>query len=346
MGEGLGSEPIPHSTPAILERERGPAVFSYKKVQVKRSTVASTATLVNSCEQLSRKRVGNQSLLALVIGAVLFVGPSSRAQTYRLDQKELPLLEAGVGLGYANLPYYPGSSQRRNFVLPVPVFVYRGDLFRADEDGGPRGRFFANRRWEFNASFGVTLPVSEDEAPLREGMEDLDFIFEIGPGVIYHIIPKDKDKRWALSLNFAIRLPVATNGSRFRQQGVVFNPVLFSWYRWSQNLTMFNSLSGVFSSQRHQAFFYDVRGSEELSDRPAFQSEAGLLALGLSQFMIWNINPTWSIFGGAVYRNYSFTANRDSPLHEEDSTFSVVVGFSFWFYQSAEKRRFEKIVSP
>ena len=51
------------------------------------------------------------------------------------------------------VPDYRGSEDVRNYVLPIPWFVYRGEIFVLDRDGA-RARLFDSDRVEVNLSVG------------------------------------------------------------------------------------------------------------------------------------------------------------------------------------------------
>ena len=58
----------------------------------------------------------------------------------------LPLWEAGFGIVHAIAPDYPGADHSSTYTIPFPAALYRGDVLRADEDGGMRGRFLKKKR--------------------------------------------------------------------------------------------------------------------------------------------------------------------------------------------------------
>ena len=111
-------------------------------------------------------------LCALLSGAA----PPSIAQ-----EKDLPLWEVGGGATYLRVPDYRGSEDVRNYVLPIPWFVYRGEIFRADRDGA-RARLFDSERVKVNLSVSGSVPVDSDRNRAREGMEDLSPLFRDRPG--------------------------------------------------------------------------------------------------------------------------------------------------------------------
>ena len=96
--------------------------------------------------------------------------------------REEPLWEAGIGVAALHFPDYRGSSESRNYLLPSPYIVYRGDFFKADRYG-LRGVFFSNDRVDLNLSLGASLPVRSGESQAREGMPDLKPSIEIGPSL-------------------------------------------------------------------------------------------------------------------------------------------------------------------
>ncbi|MBT3980409.1 MAG: MipA/OmpV family protein [Bacteriovoracaceae bacterium] len=264
---------------------------------------------------------------------------ASMAQSYRLDQENLPVMEAGLGIGWANFPYYPGASKRRNFVLPYPAFIFRGDKVRADEDGGMRGRFFSNERFEINTSVGFSLPVNSDDVPSRYGMDNLDPLFELGPGVIYHFIPAKKGRRYTLSLNLGTRIAISSDFKHTKHKGYVLHPLLFGWYKIHKNLTVFNGLSATWATKDYHNHFYRVKGRESGALRPSYEAKGGNMSITLSTFFIFNFLKKWSVFGGAVMTSYDHASNKDSPLHIKDHTVSGITGLTFWFYQSDKKQK-------
>ena len=51
--------------------------------------------------------------------------------------RDEPLWEAGVGIAGLHFPDYRGSSHTRNYVLPTPYFIYRGDILPERKEPQP-----------------------------------------------------------------------------------------------------------------------------------------------------------------------------------------------------------------
>src|SRR5205085_11463785 len=69
-------------------------------------------------------------------------------------QASEPLWEAGIGVAALGLPDYRGSDQSRFYAFPLPYFVYRGEIVKADRQG-LRGIFFKTDRIDLNMSVGA-----------------------------------------------------------------------------------------------------------------------------------------------------------------------------------------------
>jgi len=63
--------------------------------------------------------------------------------------------------------------------VPVPYFVYRGDIFKADRDG-VRAEFINRKYAELNISVNATIPVASSDNRARQGMPNLRSTVEIG----------------------------------------------------------------------------------------------------------------------------------------------------------------------
>ncbi|HXN15946.1 MAG TPA: MipA/OmpV family protein, partial [Usitatibacter sp.] len=137
--------------------------------------------------------------------------------------REEPLWEAGIGVAGVHFPEYRGSSQSRNYALPVPYFVYRGDFLKADRYG-VRGEFLKNDWMDLNLSLGASLPVRSSDNRAREGMPDVKPSFELGPSVAVTMW-RSIDRRVQLDARLPVRGAV-TIESHPRFIGVQFFPHL------------------------------------------------------------------------------------------------------------------------
>lgn len=256
--------------------------------------------------------------------------------------RDLPVWEAGFALAVGSVPDYPASDQSRVRALALPLFVYRGPVFRI-EDGGVRGRFVDSRSFELDLSAAGSFNARNNEA--REGMPSLDYLFQIGPQAIWRW---DLNPRERLSAHLRLRAVFSTDFSRVDGRGVVLEPQL----RWSLQQvagSAFNlglSASSTFASERLHDYFYGVAPEYARPDRPAFDAGGGYLG---SEFGI-NINrrlsDTMQLFAGARIGAHAGAANRDSPLFKDSTTVSYGLSLVWTPWRSKATVREQERDSP
>ncbi len=99
--------------------------------------------------EISLQLLSAAALMALVVVAAA-----------RADEQK-PLWEFGLGIGAYAFNDYRGSDTMHAYPIPVPYFMYRGEILKSDHDG-PRARFFNRDAIEFNLSINATTPVCND----------------------------------------------------------------------------------------------------------------------------------------------------------------------------------------
>ena len=102
--------------------------------------------------------------------------------TGTVQAEEKPLWEAGIGVAALSFPSYRGSNETNNFLMPVPMFSYHGDFFKADRHG-IRASFFDSDFIDLTVSLALSPPADSSEIKARKGMSDLEGTFEIGPQI-------------------------------------------------------------------------------------------------------------------------------------------------------------------
>ncbi len=265
---------------------------------------------------------------------VLFLVLSANilAQSYRGSGTDLPKLELGAGIVRGTAPHYPGSDESNKVYIPFPAVIYRGDIIRADEDGGVRSRFFYSDRYELNLSTGAALPARTEDNDDRAGMPTLDPMIELGPGLIFHLISKKNKGPLRLSLNLPLRIVISSDFKDTRQRGYVFNPLLFSFYELNKKLTIFTSISGRWATKDFNDYIYTVEELYSTNTRAVYKAKKGNVLYSYSIAAIINRGQNFSIFGGISYENYKDNANKASPLFIREDNISTGLGITWWFY--------------
>ena len=137
--------------------------------------------------------------------------------------EEKPLWEVGAGVAAFSFPAYRGSDETNNFLMPVPLFTYHGDFFKADRHG-IRASFFDSDRLDLTFSLALSPPAASEDIKARSGMPDLEATFEIGPQMDITFWRSENRARF-IKLLLPLRAAITVQGSP-KDIGFVFHPKL------------------------------------------------------------------------------------------------------------------------
>ena len=261
------------------------------------------------------------SLIAMAFGA-------------HAQEAGLPLWEVGVFAGAASTPAYPGSSDRASRGLVLPVFVYRGDVFRAD-NSGIGARLLRSDNLELDVGFSGSLPASSDAIPARRGMPDLGTLIEFGPRLKWTLSRPSPTSR--LRLELPLRAALEFNGG-MRQQGMAFEPnLIFETRDVGGGWSFSTSGSLVYGDSRLNGYFYGVEKQYANLQRPAFDAQAGLIATRLGFSTSKSLTPDVRVFGSIRFESYAGAANRQSPLFLDSTGTAIGVGMNWTLGRSTTR---------
>ncbi|WP_298835315.1 MipA/OmpV family protein [uncultured Piscinibacter sp.] len=256
-------------------------------------------------------RVVRPLLAMLPLALLLGLAAGAAAQTSTPPGGgQLPRWEAGIAAGAGRVPDYPGAdtSQLRGLVLPY--LVYRGPVLRVDERG-IRSRFLDTADWEFDLT--GTAAFNSRSNDLRDGMPELDYMFGIGPQLVY--------KGWLApaggpSLHLKLRALGSTDFERIDSRGASFVPEL-RW-RWqgvagaASALTL--SIEPTWASRPLHRYFYEVDASQATPTRPAYTARAGYFGTEFGATLRQRVSRELSWFVAANLMSLHGAANTASPL--------------------------------
>jgi MipA family protein len=248
-------------------------------------------------------------------------------------ERALPLWEAGFGLSALSFPAYRGSDQQAEYVLPLPFLVYRGEYLRVDRDG-LRGRLFDSERIFLDLSLSGAVPVRSRDVDARDGMPDLDPVFEFGPALTVNLL-EDPDDRWQWRLRIPVRQAFGVDSRGVEPVGWRFDPHLnFKTNRDGWNLGLNTSV--LFANRRYHAYYYEVAPRYARPDRPVYRASAGYGGIALLATANRRFDHFWvgaflryDDLGGAVFR--------DSPLVRTRSSWMGGVGVAWVFARSKQQ---------
>lgn len=250
--------------------------------------------------------------------------------------EELPLWEAGLGVAVIDFPDYRGADERNTWVLPVPYFVYRGELLRADREG-LRGTFFKSERLDLHLSLNGSVPVDSSDNAARSGMSDLDPTLEIGPRLEVALLGS-KETSVQLTLQLPARTVIASDFSHTRNVGWIAQPQLNADFRdtplgegWDLGL----AAGPLFGDKRYHNYFYGVAPEFATPTRPAYVADNGYAG---AQFLVALSKrfPEFWVGGFARFDTLKGASFESSPLVRQKESFSV--GFAITWVLARSSR--------
>lgn len=261
----------------------------------------------------------------------LAVLTAAAVPTVRADEAK-PLWEFGLGIGAYAFNDYRGSDTTHAYPIPVPYFIYRGEILKSDHDG-PRARFFNRDVVELNLSVNATTPVRNDAA--REGMPDLRPTLEVGGSLNFHLW-RSEDQRLKLDLRLPVRAAITVEASP-KMIGVYAEPhinldiaQLGGSLGWKLGL-----LAGpLFADHRYDSYFYTVEPQYATPERPAYEAHGGYAGTQTLVSLTRRYRAYWigafirhDFLGGATFAS--------SPLVKTNSYWSGGIGITWMIRQSA-----------
>ncbi len=244
---------------------------------------------------------------------------------------QVPQWEFGLGVAALNVPDYRGSDERRAYVLPIPYFIYRGPVLRADREGA-RLDFLRADRVRVDLSVTAGPPARSDADGARAGMPDLDPTLEAG-AALKLLLARSADGRRALSLQLPLRAAYATDLTYLEPIGWVAAPSLSYQLIAASGWQAGVSAGPLFASESYHDYFYEVAPEHATATRPAFDARAGYsgsyarLALTRRYERFWvGMFVRYDDLRGAVFE--------DSPLVRETGSLMWGGGIAWVFAQA------------
>lgn len=241
-----------------------------------------------------------------------------------------PLWELGLGVGALRMPHYRGSDQSHDWLLPVPYFVYRGEIFRATREGA-RAVLWTSERVDFDLSADASAPTRSEDNVARSGMPDLEPTVELGPNLNLALARGDG---WKLDLRLPVRA-VFTLGSDARGIGFTVSPVLnldLQARGWSLGLQG----GPLLASGAYHAHFYTVAPAYATAERPAYDAPGGAAGWRLTLAATRRFGDLW--LGGYVRADtLAGAAFEASPLVRQRQNLSFGLALS-WIFASSDQR--------
>lgn len=282
------------------------------------------------------KKITQSCLITAVVcvTSALAITPSSFAEetTSNTAQSEnKPLWELGFGAGVLQAPVYPSSSENQFRGLALPYVVYRGDVFRIGDGQTARAVAFENDTVELDLSFAAAFNSYSEDNDLRAGMDDLDYLFQLGPQMKVKLGNYSFADHSTSSLTLALqaRGVFSTDLGSINHRGYVFEPMLQYKHLGflSPKLDATISLKPQWATEQLHEYFFDVEQKFVNANRARYRSDEGYFGTGLNLYANYRVNERYNVFFSIQTMSHHGSSNHDSPLYEKDFTIGFGAGF-------------------
>lgn len=129
--------------------------------------------------------------------------------------------EIGAGISGLTAPHYPGTTSKKNYLIPYPYLTLETDVITIDK--GIQAYLFKTEDVRFDVTLDFGLPVNSDESRLRTGMPKLNTVIQFGPSLEI-TLQGGKKKPSELRLEFPVRTAIATDIKHSENIGWIFEP--------------------------------------------------------------------------------------------------------------------------
>jgi MipA family protein len=273
------------------------------------------------------------ALLAALSGLAAATGPAA-AQEEEDRAGPKPLWEVGAfGLGGEQLAY-PGSDTRLRRSLAVPYGIYRGKVFRADEEG-VTARAVKTPTTVLDIGFSGSFGSNSNEVEARQGMDNLGTLIEFGPRLSYTPPPLLPATR--VTLRLPLRGVFDASNDLFHR-GMAFEPsVSLGWRPWRPT-RLGVTLGAIYGDRRLASHFYGVGPEDEnlAIGRSAFEAGSGLIATRLSLSASAWLNRDVMLSSYLRFESVKGAANEASPLVRQAEGYTAGVALSWTLFYSSQ----------
>lgn len=217
-------------------------------------------------------------------------------------------------------------------ILPLSSRRYKSERLSLDRNS-LQGKLWQSGRFKLDISAGGSIPVKSTDNKARQGMQDLDWVGEMGPSLMWFLSGKDDD-RDKTYIDIGVRGAMASDFRNFEYIGYTVEPKLV--YEKGLNSDFFGRVDFVsklnlpYSSDKFHDYVYGVDQQYATTERPEYDAGSGSdgirLAMGISAR---KKNLWYGVF--AKYYNISNASFADSPLVKDKQSYIFGVAAAYIF---------------
>ncbi|MAP94795.1 MAG: MltA-interacting MipA family protein [Ponticaulis sp.] len=280
------------------------------------------------------------SLGLSILCATALPASAQSDETRNANTPDEPLWEFRIGGSVLNGPDYPGASDTSVQGVAAPLFIYRGERIRFGEYGVARAIAAKEKRFELDVSLDAAYSANSDNDGARQGMPDLDYLFQIGPQAIIRLSDtgwqSDGRKEWRIHV--PVRAVASTDFTSIDHAGYIAEPQLIYQRKYGGELRSSWSVTlfSTFADESLADYWYEVPTQFATATRPAYDASAGYISTGLRASWTKELTDKFQIFLTYQGRSFAGAENKDGPLLTEDFTHAASIAF---VWKAAQSKR-------
>ena len=275
-------------------------------------------------------------LLTIILGLLVFWAQSISAneQTSLTEApQKTSSYSLGIGISMMTIDDYIGADESQFYILHTPYIFYQSDSLIIDQNAFT-GDLFENKRWHLAVDAAGSIPVNSDKNKARKGMDDLNWVGELGPSLEYYFAGNSRSKN-RIYVDFSIRKAINTDFKQISDTGWTGQVSLNNKYQFNTGFlggeTIVDStVALLFHSDKYAQYFYSVTEAESNATRAEYSAQGGYAGARLSLGGTWRSGNVWvGLFTRYTY--LSKTSFVDSPLVKSTSNLLIGMSVSYIF---------------
>ncbi|MBU2871638.1 MipA/OmpV family protein [Colwellia sp. E2M01] len=242
----------------------------------------------------------------------------------------------GMGVSMMSIPDYIGSDQSQFYIVPTPYVFYESDTVVIDRSVF-EGNLFNQKNWHLTLDASGSIPVDSDDNEARKGMDDLNWVGELGPSLEYYFVGDNRSQNRTY-LDFSIRKAINTDFRKISDTGWTGQFSLNNKYQFRSGVArgetiVDSSIALLFHSDKYAQYFYAIPTDKATITREAYNAQGGYAGARLSLGATWKREHIWI----GLFSRYTYLGNasfENSPLVRSNNNLLVGISIAYIFLNS------------
>jgi outer membrane scaffolding protein for murein synthesis (MipA/OmpV family) len=260
---------------------------------------------------------------------------NANTETNRNKSENTAHYSIGFGVSMMTIDDYIGADESRFYFIPTPYIYYQNDSVVIDRNAF-EGDLFNNKKWHLALDAAGSIPVDSSKNKTRQGMDDLDWVGELGPSLEYYFAGDSRSQNRTF-IDFSVRKAVHTDFKKIADAGWTSQISLNNKYQFNADILggrtiIDSSVAALFYSDKYAQYFYSVSADDAKDNRAEYSAKGGYAGIKVSFGGTWRRENIWlGLFTRYTYlKNTSFD---DSPLMKSNANLLIGLSVSYIFME-------------